>query len=138
MEVQGLPGAQGLGAMPPTPTVNPVTTASRSDPGVRPGLGTLPGRVAHVTADVTGLRAGPNRAPRPNIAEPGRATGVPGRVWPAPSPGRGGKARTPRRSRPSPPPAPRPQDARPRPYLARSPAAGAARGPGAPGSGART
>ena len=35
-------------------------------------------------------------------------------------------------------PAPRPQGARPLPYLARSPAAGAARGPGAPGSGART
>lgn len=98
MEVQGLlenPSMQGLGAMSQEPTVNPVTTGSRSDPGVRPGLGTLPRRVAHVTADVTGLRAGRNRAPCPNIAEPGKVARVSGRVWPTPSPGRGKKARTP-------------------------------------------
>lgn len=99
MEVQGLlgnPSMQGLGAMSPRAHRKPrhyrLQVRSRSPPG----LGTLPKRVAHVTADVIGLRAGPNRAPCPNIAERGRATRVSGRVWPTPRPGRGEKTRTPR------------------------------------------
>ena len=44
-------------------TVNPVTTHSRPDPGVRPGSGTLAKRVAHVPADITGF--GPTRTAPP-------------------------------------------------------------------------
>lgn len=88
-------------------TVNPVTTHSRPDPGVRPGSGTLAKRVAHVPADITGVRADPNRAPCSNIAELGRAVRVSWRAWLTQRPGREGKAWARRCSGPLPPPAPR-------------------------------
>lgn len=74
------------------------------------------------------VRAEPNRAPSSQIAGRGTAGGVSGRVGPSRDPRAvGGSAR----ARGPPPPAPL------APYLARSPGAGAALGPGAPGPGAR-
>lgn len=122
----GNPSTQGLGAQV-SPGVHgyPVTARARPHPRAGLGSGTLHERVARVTADVTG-RPGPAE-PRPL---PQLRAGKGGRgPWASLSP-RQGPALL--RALTAPGPGAR------LPYLARSPGAGAARGPGAPGSGART
>lgn len=131
---QAGPGGGDLSKCPPLtlslPAPDQIPESARAE-------GRPPGGSRTSLLTSSDARAEPNRAPHPDSAELGRADAVSGRVWPWPRLGAvGGPGPAPlgALAAPSPPPTP----GAPLPYLARSPAAGAARGPGAPGSGART
>lgn len=109
----------GSGDLPRSPPLTPsLTTRSRPDPGIRRGSGTLPKRVAHVTADVIGVLAGLSRTAPPAPMSPSweARTGSPGGSDPRRGLGAMGGpgtrvARDPHRPPPpgrAPPPVPRP------------------------------